>query len=260
MTVRARRPGKAPGTDDAGCPPPVEGKSRWSRIAGDIARAIESGAHEEGDTLPAGALLAERYGVNRHTVRQALRHLQDLGLVTVERGRGTIVRGQRFPYRLGRRVSFRANFGAAGIDAAGEVVESGQRTVDAGAARLLRIPAGASVWEIRTLSRAAGVAVSTSVHTLSVARFPDFEQRIRAARASVTATFAGYGISDYVRLSTRLSARAATRIEARLLGLGRGVPVLQSTAIDGLEDGTPLQIVVGAFAADRVEMVLEQGA
>jgi GntR family phosphonate transport system transcriptional regulator len=231
---------------------------RWSRIAGDIAAAIEAGEHGEGSTLPAAALIAAQYGVNRHTVRQALRYLQDLGLVTVERGRGTIVRGQRFPYRLGRRVSFRANFGAAGIDAAGEVVESGIGPASAEIARQLRLPVGARVWEIRTLSRAAGVAVSTGVHWLSAERFPGFDRRLLAARASITAAFATYGISDYVRLSTRLSARAATRAEARLLGLGRAAPVLQSAAVDGLEDGRPLQVVVAAFAGERVEMVLEQ--
>lgn len=203
-------------------------------------------------------MLAARYDVNRHTARQALRHLQDLGLVTVERGRGTIVRGQRFPYRLGRRVSFRANFGAAGIDAAGEVVEA--RVVPAGGdvPRLLGLRERAEVWEIRTLSRAAGVAVSTGVHSLSVELFPELDERLRGARASISAAFRTYGIGDYVRLSTRLSARPPTRYEAKLLGLGRGVPVLQSTAVDGLDDGTPLQVVIAAFAGDRVEMVLEQ--
>lgn len=250
QTANARR---VPETDEVAPVVP-----RWSRIASDIAAAIETGMHAEGTTLPAATLIAERYGVNRHTVRQAFRHLQDLGLVTVERGRGTLVRGQRFPYRLGRRVSFRANFGAAGIDAAGEVIESGIVTPSADIAQLLRREAGTRVWEIRTLSRAAGVAVSTGIHWLGVEQFPDFDRRLIAARASITAAFATYGIVDYVRLSTRLSARAATRTEARLLGLGRAAPVLQSAAVDGLEDGTPLQTSLGVFAGERVEMVLEQ--
>lgn len=237
----------------------ADGAPRWSRIARDIAAAIEAGTHGEGATLPAATLFAERYGVNRHTVRQALRHLHDLGLVSVERGRGTIVRGQRFPYRLGRRVSFRANFGAAGIDAAGEVIESEITSSSAEVAQFLCLEPGTPVWQIRTLSRAAGVAVSTGVHWLSVERFPGFDRRLLAARASITAAFATYGITDYVRLSTRLSARAATRSEARLLGLGRSAPVLQSAAVDGLADGTPLQTLLGVFAGERVEMVLEQG-
>ena len=108
------------------------------------------------------------------------------------------------------------------------------------------------------LSRAAGVAVSRSVRWLSVERFPEIDRRLVTARASITAAFASYGITDYVRLSTRLTARLATRDEARMLSLGRGAAILQSVAIDGLPDGTPLQVAVAAFAADRVEMVLDQ--
>ena len=231
---------------------------QWSRIAADVAAAIERSVYPEGTTLPAASELAVRIAFNRHTVRQALRHLQDLGLVTVERGRGTIVRGQRFPYRLGRRVSFRTNFGAAGVEADGEVIESQIEEAGADVAKQLGIPQGTRVWEIEMLSRAAGVAVSRSVRWLSVERFPEIDRRLVTARASITAAFASYGITDYVRLSTRLTARLATRDEARMLSLGRGAAILQSVAIDGLPDGTPLQVAVAAFAADRVEMVLDQ--
>lgn len=230
---------------------------RWSCIARDIAADIERGRHVRGETLPSAASLAARYDVNRHTVRQALRHLQDMGLVIVERGRGTTVRADRFPYRLGRRVSFRANFGAAGIDAGGDVLESGVEAASQAVSEILLLPVGAQVWRIRTLSRAAGTPVSTSLHYLSVARFPAFDACLLAARASISAALATYGILDYVRLSTRLSARQATREEARILGLSRTASVMQSVAVDGLESGDPLQYVVGAFAGDRVEMVLD---
>ena len=201
--------------------------------------------------------IAERHGVHRHTVRQAFRHLQDLGLVSVERGRGTIVQGRRFPYRLGRRVSLRANFGAAGLDVEGRIVDSGTEAASAATAKRLAIAVGDPVWVIRTLNLAAGVAVSTGVHRLSVARFPEFDQRLAGARASISAAFATYGVRDYVRLQTRLSARIASKLEVQLLSLAKGAPVLQSIAVDGLEDGTPLQAVDGAFSADHVEMVIE---
>lgn len=234
--------------------------SRWSQIAAEYADAIRRGAYADGDCLPAAASVADRHGVNRHTVRQAFRHLQDLGLVTVERGRGTIVRTQRFPYRLGRRVSLRANFGAAGLDVAGQIIDSRISKADTETAVTLGLSADDEIWEIRTLNRAAGVPVSTGLHRLSVARFPKFDRRLEQAKASITAAFRSYGIVDYVRLSTRLSARTATREEARLLTLPRGAPVLGSRAVDGLEDGTVLQTVDGGFAGERVEMILEQGS
>lgn len=249
---------KHPKQQSGGDPDSTASGSRWSQIAAQFADAIRNGDYADGDLLPAAASVADRCGVNRHTVRQAFRHLQDLGLVTVERGRGTIVRTQRFPYRLGRRVSFRANFGAVGLDVAGTIVASRRTTADAETAERLAIAPNDEIWEIRTLNRAAGVPVSTGIHRLSVARFPEFDRRLRQAKASISGAFRGCGIDDYVRLSTRLSARTATRDESKLLELPRGAPVLGSIAIDGLEDGTVLQTVDGIFAGERVEMILDQ--
>ena len=59
----------------------AEGGTAWRRIADELAAAIEKGDYVPGDTLPASVALAERYGVHRHTVRQAFRHLAEQGLV-----------------------------------------------------------------------------------------------------------------------------------------------------------------------------------
>ena len=246
---------KAAGIDEH-----VRDGPRWRQIANALAASIERGAFADGSMLPSAASIAERYGVHRHTARQAFRHLEDLGLVSVARGRGTTVTRQRIPYRIGRRVSFRANFGAAGVRATGTVLDCRVGAADAETARLLKLEAGGPVWEIRMTSRAAGAAVSTSVHKLSVARFPGFDARIVKAKASTTAVFKTYGIADYMRLETRLTARTATAGEARILGLKRASVVIQSFAVDGLEDGTSLQIITSAFAADRVEFVISQEA
>ena len=109
MTQEAER-GIAPGAAPEG-----EGGTVWRRIADELAAAIEREEYRPGDTLPASVALAERYGVHRHTVRQAFRHLADLGLVTVSRGRGTQVTTPRLPYPIGRRVSMRTNMGKLGI-------------------------------------------------------------------------------------------------------------------------------------------------
>ena len=65
-----------------------------------------------------------------------------------------------------------------------------------------------------------------------------------------------------VRLSTRLVADLATDDEAARLDLAPGSPVMRSDAVDGLPDGTPLQVLTSTFAAARVEMVIapEAGA
>ncbi|CAN7720190.1 phosphonate metabolism transcriptional regulator PhnF [Bosea sp. LjRoot237] len=234
-----------------------DGGTAWRRIADALAASIEQGEYEPGDTLPASVALAERYGVHRHTVRQAFRHLAERGLVTVSRGRGTQVTAPRFPYRLGRRVSMRSNFGKLGIIGSSETLSTAQIAGEAEACETLGLKAGAALWQVEGLSRADGTPIGTGVHWLSVARFPGFDTAFRAAGASMTAAFKAYGIEDYVRLSTRLTARLASEREAALLQIEPGTAVMVSLAIDALPDLTPIHIVNSVFAGERMEMVVE---
>jgi GntR family transcriptional repressor for pyruvate dehydrogenase complex len=57
----------------------------------DLCSAIESGELPIGVKLPPEAALAERYGVSRSVIREALRSCQALGLTTTKTGSGTIV-------------------------------------------------------------------------------------------------------------------------------------------------------------------------
>ncbi|MFJ4981643.1 winged helix-turn-helix domain-containing protein [Streptomyces coeruleorubidus] len=62
----------------------VNGSSRLSpqEIADDLRKRIRAGELKPGDRLPTQAELAEEFGVERGTVRQALRALQEDGLLT----------------------------------------------------------------------------------------------------------------------------------------------------------------------------------
>lgn len=234
-----------------------EAATAWRRIADEIEAAIGRGDYEEGATLPSSLALAERYGVHRHTVRQAFRHLAERGLVSVSRGRGTQVTTPRFPYRIGRRVSMRSNFGKLGIVGSSETLSTAQIVGEAEACEALGLKAGAALWRVEGLSRADGTPMGTGIHWLSVARFPGFDTAFRAAGASMTAAFKAYGIEDYVRLSTRLTARLASEREAALLQIEPGAAVMVSLAIDALPDLTPIHLVSSVFAGERMEMVVE---
>jgi GntR family phosphonate transport system transcriptional regulator len=229
---------------------------QWRRIADDLIEAMDRGEFVAGDALPTAIQLSERYGVHRHTVRQAFRYLAEQGRVSVEQGRGTFVTAERIPYKLGRRVSFRTNLQAAGLTTSGRVLESAVIPSPAPIARVLRLAPGAPIWSVRNVSEADGVPLSTSIHYLSAERFPDFATRLAEADGSISAAFASYGIAAYERLSTRLHARGATAEEATILGLTEGAPVLHSTGLDGLASGTPLQLAETAFPGERVEMVV----
>ncbi|MGW7052778.1 GntR family transcriptional regulator [Streptomyces sp. NPDC054887] len=68
----------------------------YLRIAAALARDIEQGAIPVNSRLPAERALAARFDVNRQTVRAALQHLRDQGLVLTDR-RGTYAVGRGTP-------------------------------------------------------------------------------------------------------------------------------------------------------------------
>ena len=73
-------------------PPP-----RYRRLAEGLLADIGSGRYRIGDVLPGEHELVARHGVSRHTVREALRRLQELGLISRRRGIGTVVTASAAP-------------------------------------------------------------------------------------------------------------------------------------------------------------------
>ena len=57
----------------------------WASLLADLRRRLADG--EFADAFPGELALVEQYGVSRHTVREALRHLRSEGTVTAARGR-----------------------------------------------------------------------------------------------------------------------------------------------------------------------------
>ena len=77
---------------DPGSGEPFHDKEpRYLQLAKRIARDIRRGVYAVGELLPAEGELAKRSGLGRHTVREALRNLREVGLVSVHHGIGTRV-------------------------------------------------------------------------------------------------------------------------------------------------------------------------
>ena len=71
---------------------PIKPKERlYQEIVDQIQQQILSGALNPGDQIPAERDLAERFGVSRTAVREAIKSLTEKGLIEVFVGRGTFV-------------------------------------------------------------------------------------------------------------------------------------------------------------------------
>lgn len=77
---------------------------RYVNLAQALLRDVELGRYPIGGLLPGEKELAQQFGLSRHTVREAIRQLQEMGVVTRMQGVGTRVKGKPTPSRYVHRV------------------------------------------------------------------------------------------------------------------------------------------------------------
>jgi GntR family phosphonate transport system transcriptional regulator len=228
----------------------------WRRVADAIRLDIVGGKLARGDRLPGETTLASRFHVNRHTVRRALTALKSDGVVNAEQGRGWFVaEARRLSYRIGKRTRFSEGLAGQAHSLERRLLTTSTEPANASVARALRIRAGAMTVRLETLSIADGRPLSRATSWLEHRRFADFPAVFEQAR-SVTAAFRSFGIADYSRAATHISARHADAEETRLLRLAPGAILLVSESIDADLEGRPIQYALSRFPADRLELIV----
>jgi GntR family phosphonate transport system transcriptional regulator len=232
------------------------GVALWRQVADGIERGIADGRFAAGEKLPGEIEIAETYRVNRHTVRRALATLAERGLVRAERGSGTYVEAQRLAYPLRSRTRFSEIVGAGGREPRGQLIGASEEPATRELARLLGLKTGAPLVRIEALRLADRTPICVGTTWLGSERFPGAGRIYETAR-SITKVLAHYGVRDYRRASTRVTAGIVDATDAvRLdLALGRPVLVVDSTDVDA--GGKPLLTTRARFAAERVEFVVE---
>src|SRR6516162_2064104 len=209
----------------------ASGVALWRQVADGIERGIANGTFAPGEKLPGETEIADTYRVNRHTVRRALATLAERGLVRAERGSGTYVEAQRLAYPLRSRTRFSEIVGAGGHEPRGRLIEAGTDIATRELARELGLKTGAPLIRIESVRLADRTPISVSTTWLSADRFPD-AGKVFASTRSMTKLLAHYGVRDYRRASTKITAAIADATDATHLDLPLGSPVLVVDATD----------------------------
>jgi GntR family phosphonate transport system transcriptional regulator len=235
----------------------ARGLAAWRQVADAIEADIASGRLKPGDRIVAEAQLAIRFGVNRHTVRRGLAALAERGLVRATQGSGTFVEARPLAYPIGLKTRFSEVMAKAGKEARGELVAAEHVPADTATAEALCLKPGAPVLVMHTINRADGVPLSLGRTTLPLPRFLGLDQ-VFAAKGSLTKAYKKFGLEDYKRLSTRITARPADAEEARALDIAPGRTLLLINSVNVDPEGVRIQATQSRFVADRVELIVER--
>ncbi|MGD2059345.1 MAG: GntR family transcriptional regulator [Acidimicrobiia bacterium] len=125
----------------------------WVAIDEDLRTRLARGEFDE--RFPTDRELVDEYQVSRHTVREAVRGLQDEGLITRNRGRGSFRTQESFAQPLGTIYSLFRSIEDNGVTQASVVISQEERT-DETASQALGLTPDASLFYLERTRLAGG--------------------------------------------------------------------------------------------------------
>jgi len=144
--------------------------------------AITSGTYQPGSKLPTEAGLCELLGVSRTVVREALRVLEDDGLVSRRHGVGTFVRNHPILKNLNFNFGITEMIESAGLGPGTSHLSIQKEPADQERSEQLRVSPGTSLITVERVRTANGRPVVYSLDTLTESLFQraDFDpQRLQ---------------------------------------------------------------------------------
>jgi GntR family phosphonate transport system transcriptional regulator len=180
--------------------------------------------YSTGDLLPPESRLADRFNVNRHTVRRTIDELVQDGLVRRYQGLGCKIVQTPIDYALHDRAAFSHNLNRIGLGLETEILCCAQVVLPATLASQLDLAPETRVHELRTRRLIEGEPVCLIRHYL----FGLADTALDAFTGGSLHQFLreAWGIS-LRRGTTRLRARMPTLDECTQLTISRGIPVME---------------------------------
>lgn len=219
---------------------------------------IERGELQAGDPLPGEIALARQLGVSRIVVRQALANLTSAGLLERQRARGTFVAHprHRVPVLRDRLRGLTADLARDGVSIRSRVLS--QQVVAAAGEPMheLQVPPSTPLLEIRRLRSVQNqpLVIETTYHPFD--RFPGLLHTDLADRSIYEILEQEYDAHP-VEARDRFVAGAASKEDARLLGIRPGAPVLRGKRTARDKRGQLMEFTLSIYRADQYEFVIE---
>ncbi|MTI43456.1 GntR family phosphonate transport system transcriptional regulator [Roseibium hamelinense] len=228
----------------------------WRQISEWLKSEIASGTFETGSRLPTEAEIAERFGVNRHTVRRAISELSGEGILRADQGRGTFVAAAPMDYPIGARTRFSDIVSGQNLSPDGRLIASAEEAATSKLARLLNVPEGTNLIRIEALRVADNLPMIIATSWLVKDRFPTFVADYEKT-GSITKTLEKAGVPDYRRKESRISAERAQSGDAQYLEIEPGDPVLVVESVNVDPDGRPVQHTRARMVPGRIQLVVD---
>jgi len=227
----------------------------WAQLEADLGRRLDAGEFDDG--FPTDLVLTKDYEVSRHTVREAVRHLNKTGVLRRERGRGTVVNRSEFEQRLGTLYSLFDSVEAAGTEQTSEVLTL-ETVTDSIAATHLEVEEESELVLLERMRLAGGNPLAVDRAWLPLAIAAPLLQ-VDWTHTALYDELAKAGAPVPNQGWERLTPVTPASADRKRLGLKSGAAAFFLERL-GVRDGVPVEWRTTTIRGDRYRFVAEWSA
>lgn len=209
--------------------------------------------YKPGDFLPSEIGLAERFGVNRHTIRRAIDELISQGHVERRHGRGTMVVEPPLDYSIHKKSRFTESLAAKGKKPNNSVI------------RKIVVPATGEVCERLKLNEGAEVLLLETLRQVDKNPFCLISHFIPKHGFEVVDELYSEGsLHDFLEKETGITLHRKESLitsilprgdDAVLLKMPQTMPVLRVKSLNVNQvNGRPVEFAITRFRSDRIQL------
>lgn len=199
--------------------------------------------------VPSEIELMKRYGVSRGTVKQAIEHLEQQGLVYRIQGKGTFVAEPRITRSFDRLPSFSDDIRRLGLEPGVKVIALRKVSASRKVAERLGRQEGVPVWKAERLFSADGEPLALVTSYVLRDRCPELTVE-ELGRSLYRTLEEKYGLGPRGTRDTYTAVNAARRV-AEMLQVREGAALLYSERLAYVEDKTAIEYVESYIRGDR---------
>ncbi|MES9991419.1 MAG: phosphonate metabolism transcriptional regulator PhnF [Candidatus Thiodiazotropha sp.] len=209
--------------------------------------------YDAGDVLPSEAELAQRFNVNRHTLRRAVDELVAEGLVVRRHGKGVYVLAPAIDYAINPRTRFTETLEALGVTTHSRVIRKQLVLASGGVATRLQLAEGCEVIFLETLREVEGKPFCVISHFIPLAACPQVLESYNGG--SLHMFLEKHCATKLQRSESLISAVLPESDDASLLNVPRHMPVLRVKSVNvAIDSQKPVEYVVTRFRGDATQL------
>lgn len=228
----------------------------YIQIADGLVNQIESGELGAGDRLPPERVLSERLGVNRMTLRRALRVLETQGLVVRRHGVGTFIGKSKIDRQMDVIFRFTRGIQRRGLTPGAKIISVDLVTLDASLSRDLDVRVYSPAYKIHRLRSINQEPVMLESYTIPAGRFPELDLHDLENRSIYEVMETEYNVR-IVRARQSFEPVVASQFEAELLDVWVGAPLMLEKRLSYDEQGCPVEYGRDRYRGDRFRFVTD---